>query len=87
MKHTLITITAVLLLIGCGDNNKRENKEVAKKTETFKTVQYYLDHKDLRKVRLAECKNMQEMTEIIMHDCNNAKTAEYKSHKNKHMEF
>ncbi len=87
MKHTLLATAAILLLIGCGDNNKQETKVPAKETKTFKTVQYYLDHKDLRKIRLEECKNMKEMTETIMRDCNNAKTAEYKSHKNKLMEF
>jgi len=86
MKYALTIITAILILAGCGENEQK-TQLAAQETKTFKTIQYYLDHKDLRKVRLKECDNMKEMTEVILHDCNNAKTAEYKSHKNKLMEF
>ena len=46
MRHiTLLTATLLLTLTGCGDDTKQKIKETVKETASFKTVQYYLDHK------------------------------------------
>ncbi len=84
---TLLTTTLLLALTGCGDDTKQEIKDTVKEATSFKTVQYYLDHKDLREVRLKECKALTKMTDTILTDCNNAATAEMKSKQNKLMDF
>jgi len=64
----LTVIVSLFLLNGCSD--KKEEKK-----ETFKTVQYYDTHKEIRDSRLKECKTMEEMTEMIMIDCEHANTS------------
>ncbi len=85
---TLLTTTTLLLaLTGCGDDTKQEIKETIKETTSFKTVQYYLDHKDLRKIRLKECRHLTNITDSIAKDCDNAKRAAREATKNKSVDF
>jgi len=79
MKTLTLVSISLLFLTGANASEKKE--------ETFHTVKYYVDHSDLRKIRLKECKNLTKMTMASMMDCNNASNAEYESHKNKLMEF
>ena len=46
-----------------------------KKEETFKTVEYYVKHKEARKARKIECMAMQDTTETISKDCSNVEIA------------
>ena len=84
---TLLTTTLLLALTGCGNDKKQEIKETVKEAESFTTVQYYLDHEDLRKVRLKECRHLTNVTDAIAKDCDNAKRAAREATKNKTVDF
>ena len=71
----LTTTTLLLALTGCGNDEKQEIKETAKEAASFKTVDYYVKHDDLRNLRLKECKLMDKMTPIEKEDCQNARKA------------
>ncbi len=75
---TLITV-ALLALSGCSDEQKKEVKQEIKQETSVYTVQYYLDHEDLRKVRLKECKALVKATPLQMKDCDNAAKADLRS--------
>jgi len=83
---TLITI-ALLALSGCSDEQKKEVKQEIKQETSVYTVQYYLDHEDLRKVRLKECKALEKTTSTQKEDCINVRKAELKSRQNKTFKF
>ncbi len=88
MRHmTLLAVTLLLALTGCGNDTKQEIKETVKEAASFKTVQYYLDHKDLREARLKECRYMTSMTYPIMTDCNNAGKADLQSKRYKYTDW
>lgn len=88
MRHiTLLTATLLLALNGCGDDTKQEIKETVKEEASFKTVQYYLDHKDLREARLKECRYLKKMTSVDQIDCTNANKAELQSKRNKYTDW
>ena len=78
-----LILIALLVMAGCSDESKKEAKEAA----SFKTVQYYLDHKDLREVRLKECRYLKKMTEIDQIDCTNANKAELRSKRYKYTDW
>ncbi len=88
MRHmTLLTTTLLLALTGCGNDTKQEIKETVKEAASFKTVQYYLDHKDLRAARLKECRYLTKMTKIDQIDCTNANKAELQSKRYKYTDW
>ena len=68
-KSIFLSLLALIFLSACSD--KKEEKQ----EETFKTVNYYDTHKKIRDSRLQECKEINDMTEIILIDCENAKTS------------
>lgn len=75
----------VTLLAFNGCNGEKENKN------TFRTVEYFNDNKEIRNNRLDECKKMKTMDEIIEKDCNNAKISlsneEHKKSRSKHIDY
>jgi len=83
MKTTILLISSLLLLSGCNDKEKENIKE----SISVKTVQYYLKHTDLRKVRLKECKYKEKITPIEKKDCINVRQAELRSRQNKAVKF
>jgi sulfur relay (sulfurtransferase) DsrF/TusC family protein len=87
MKQVVLITIALLVMAGCSDEGKKEVKETVKEAESFKTVQYYLDHKDLREVRLKECRYLKKMTEIDQIDCTNANKAELRSKRYKYTDW
>jgi len=88
MRHIiLLTATLLLTLTGCGDDEKQEIKETVKEATSFKTVQYYLDHKDLREARLKECRYLKKMTRVDQIDCTNANKAELQSKRYKYTDW
>jgi len=66
---------------------KNKTKVIVKKEESFHTVKYYLDHKELRKIRLKECRNLTKITNTEAKDCDNAKKAARKARQNKTVDF
>ena len=86
MRHITLLTAMLLFMTGC-DDEKQEIKETAKEVASFKTVQYYLDHKDLREARLKECRYMTSMTYPIMTDCNNAGKADLQSKRYKYTDW
>ena len=89
MKITILLIIVIVLIIttGCNEDKKQEVKKEVKEDISFYTIQYYLDHKDLREQRIKECKALIKMTSTEEKDCNNVETAEYKSKRNKLIEL
>ena len=87
MRHITLLTATLLIMTGCNDDTKQEIKETAKEATSFKTVQYYLDHKDLREARLKECRYMTSMTYPIMTDCNNAGKADLQSKRYKYTDW
>ncbi len=65
MKKIILIITALLFFIGCEH----------KKDSSSYTVQYYLNHKDLRDIQLKECKTMKTMTTNEEKNCQHANEA------------
>jgi len=49
-------------------NNCNEEK----KEETYRTIQYFDQHTDIRDKRVLECKSLKDMTELGAKDCANA---------------
>lgn len=66
-KTTLILgITFLsLALAGCGTETKKQE-------DTFRTVSYFDNNKEVRDHRVDECKKLSTMTKNIEKDCNNA---------------
>ena len=88
MKTLILRTTTLLLALnGCGNDTKQEIKETVKEAASFKTVQYYLDHKDLREARLQECRYLKKMTRVDQIDCTNANKAELQSKRYKYTDW
>jgi len=87
MKTLILITVALFALSGCNDEQKKEAKQEIKQETSVYTVQYYLDHEDLRKVRLRECRALKKTTSIQKEDCINARKAEFRSRQNKTFKF
>jgi len=87
MRHIALITATLLLMTGCSDDTKQEIKDTIKESTSFKTVQYYLDHRDLRAARLKECRYLTKMTKIDQIDCTNANKAELQSKRYKYTDW
>ncbi len=74
---------ALLAFTGCNGEKQEE--------ETFRTVEYFNENKEIRKNRLDECEQMKTMNEAIEKDCDNAKISlsneEHKKSRSKHIDY
>lgn len=59
--QTILTIGAITFLTGCG--------------EEAKTKEYYSQHLEEAKARVAECKKLEKSNETVQLDCQNAESA------------
>ncbi len=87
MKRKILFIVAMgltaMAFTGC------TNEETQK--DTFRTIEFFNKNKDIRKVRIRECKDMKTMNEIIEKDCNNASISfsdeEHTKSRSKHIDY
>ena len=71
MKTLTLLISIFFILSGCS----KEDEHKIKNEISVKTVQYYIDHEDLRNVRLKECKLADKLSLIEREDCKNVQKA------------
>ena len=64
----MVSLVPLIFMSGCSDKKKE-------KKETFKTVEYFIKHKEARETRKKECMTMMETTEIISKECQNVEIA------------
>lgn len=77
----MITIISLpFILTGCGEETKKTE-------ETFRTVSFFDNHKEIRDLRISECKKLNTMTNIIEKDCSNAKSSQIKDTKGKSVDW
>jgi len=78
---TMLTIISLpFILNGCGEETKKAE-------ETFRTVSFFDNHKEIRDLHISECKQLNTMTKIIEKDCSNAKTSQIKDTKSKSVDW
>ncbi len=83
MKIFILSTAILFIINGCNNDEQKNIKEEIKQSTSVYTVQYYLEHKDLRRVRIKECHNLIKMSNFQLKDCNNVETAELNSKRNK----
>lgn len=78
---TIISISFIsLALTGCTEESKKTE-------DTFRTVSYFDNNKEIRNLRIAECNTLKTMTEIVEKDCSNAKSSKLKDTKSKSVDW
>ena len=81
ITFTIISITLFsFALTGCGEENKKTE-------DTFRTVTYFDNNKEVRNLRINECNKLNTMTKIIEKDCSNAKSSLLKDTKSKSVDW
>jgi len=82
-KITLTIISVVFFslgLTGCGEEQKKTK-------DTFRTVSYFDNNKEIRDLQITECNNLNTMTKTIEKDCSNAKSSQLKDTKSKSVDW